>query len=121
MTIPNPKDTANEASFRLWAFHAAYAAGHDDKNPSRRFFKAIALSAQPASKPVLAGWKQAVAAIWRLNRQREFDSPLKRRCVAYWELVYAAIHEHTGIKITLRAWEVDQLTEIETEEKEPRP
>ena len=102
-----------EASFRLWAFHTAYAAGGEELNPTKRFAMALALSARPVDDRIIEGWAEVRRVIKALNRQPRFKDWHRRRCLDYWQPIYAAIREHFGLEVRLRAWEIDRLQEID--------
>ena len=104
-------------SFHLWAFHTAYRSYPDTMNSTERFARAIVASSGDVPSSVILGWKAVMRDIRQLNRQ--FSPGVQRRTMEYWGLVYAAIQTRTGIKVTLRAWELDRLNEIDVEDDEP--
>ena len=97
-----------EDAFRLWAFHAYYAAYKAEQSPTMRFVRALVASAKPIPPDRIRAWrlakKEIARATKRLNRN-EIDR-------AHWaELIQAAILTHTGKVIRERAWQISATEE----------
>ena len=100
-----------EDFFHLWAFRTAYSAYPATMGNAERFARAIVASSGEPPATVIRGWRAVMRDLRELNR--EFAKDPQRRTMAYWERAYAAIETHTGIKVTLRAGDIDRLDEIE--------
>ena len=100
-----------EDFFHLWAFRTAFNAYPATMGNAERFARAIVASSGEPPATVIRGWRAVMRDLRELNR--EFATDPQRRTRAYWERAYAAIETHTGIKVTLRAGDIDRLDEID--------